>query len=106
MLVSVLFLAVQALPEHWPQRVATLPPQTWAIVIFIGASSGIGYLLWLYALKHETPTRVTVFLALNPVTAGILGSLLLHEAIDGWMMGTTVLIGVGIWLATLGPWEG
>lgn len=94
-LVSVLCLAVLALPEYWPQRVAILSPQTWAIVTFIGASSGIGYFLWLYALKHETPTRVTVFLALNPVTAGILGSLLLHEAIDGWMAGATVLIGVG-----------
>jgi drug/metabolite transporter (DMT)-like permease len=99
MLVSVPFLAVLALPEHWPQRVTALPPQTWAVVIFIGASSGIGYFLWLYALKHETPTRVTVFLALNPVTAGILGSLLLHEVIDGWMVGATVLIGVGLWLA-------
>lgn len=106
MLVSVLFLAVLALPEHWPQRVAALPPHTWAIVIFIGASSGIGYFLWLYALKHETPTRVTVFLALNPVTAGILGSLLLHEVIDGWMVGATVLIGAGLWLATRGAREG
>jgi drug/metabolite transporter (DMT)-like permease len=99
MLMSVLFLAILALPEHWPQRVATLPPHTWAIVIFIGASSGIGYFLWLYALKHETPTRVTVSLALNPVTAGILGSLLLHEAFEGWMVGATLLIGVGLWLA-------
>ena len=55
MLVSVLLLAVLALPEHRPQRVVTLSPQTWAIVTFIGASSGIGYFLWLYALKHETP---------------------------------------------------
>ena len=103
MLVSVLFLAVLALSEHWPQRVATLLRQTWAIVIFIGASSGIGYFLWLYALKHETPTRATVFLALNPVTAGVLGSLLLHEAFDGWMVGATVLIVIGLWLATQEP---
>lgn len=103
MLVSVLFLAVLALPEHWPQRVATLSPQTWAIVIFIGASSGIGYFLWLYALKHETPTRVTIFLALNPVTAGILGSLWLHEAFDAWTLGATGLIVVGLWLATREP---
>jgi drug/metabolite transporter (DMT)-like permease len=39
-------------------------------------------------------------LAINPVTAGILGSLLLHEVIDLWMVGATVLIGVGLWLAT------
>ena len=43
-------------------------------------SSGIGYFWWLYALKHESPTRVTVFLALNPVTAALLGWALLGEA--------------------------
>lgn len=106
MLVSVLILSVLALPEHWPQRVAAMSPQTGAIVTFIGASSGIGYFLWLYALKHETPTRVMVFLALNPVTAGILGSLLLHEVIDGWMVAATLLIGVGLWVATRGAGNG
>ena len=35
-------------------------------------SSGAGYFAWLYALKHEAPTRVTVFLALNPPTAAFL----------------------------------
>ena len=77
--------------------------QTWAVVTFIGASSGIGYFLWLYALKHESPTRVTVFLALNPLTAALLGALLLHEMLDGWLMGAIALIGAGLWLATRLP---
>ena len=43
--------------------------------------------------------RVTVLLTLNPVTAGILGSLLLHEAVDRWRVAATMLIGVGLgWL--------
>jgi drug/metabolite transporter (DMT)-like permease len=100
MLASVLFLAVLALQEDWPARVLTVLPQSWAVVAFIGASSGIGYFLWLYALKHESPTRVTVFLALNPLTAALLGTLLLHEALDGWLMGAIVLIAAGLWLAT------
>ncbi len=103
MLASVLFLALLALPEHWPQRMGSFAPDAWAAIVFIGVSSGIGFFLWLYALKHETPTRVTVFLALNPVTAGILGSLLLHEPFDRWMLGATVLIVIGLWLATRGP---
>lgn len=103
MLASVLFLAALALQEDWPARVPTLLAQTWAVVTFIGASSGIGYFLWLYALKHESPTRVTVFLALNPLTAALLGALLLHEMLDGWLMGAIALIGAGLWLATRLP---
>ena len=42
-------------------------------MIFIGVSSGIGDTLWLDALKHAAPTEVTMFLALNPLTAARLG---------------------------------
>jgi drug/metabolite transporter (DMT)-like permease len=103
MLASVLFLAVLALQEGWPRRVLALVPQTWAIVTFIGASSGIGYFLWLYALKHESPTRVTVFLSLNPLTAALLGTLLLHEGFDAWLLAAILFISAGLWLATRSP---
>lgn len=49
---------------------------------FIGVSSGIGYYLWLWALNHTTPTKVTVFLALSPVTATILGGVFLAERVS------------------------
>lgn len=102
MLASVLFLAVAAIPEQWPQRVVLLPGQVWAVVGFIGLSSGIGYFWWLYALKHESPTRVTVFLALNPATAALLGWVLLGEAVGAAGLCGLVLIAAGLWLATRG----
>ena len=64
-------------------------------------SSGIGYFWWLYALKHEAPTRVTVFLALNPVTAAVLGWACLGEPLTAWMLAALVLIAAGLGLATL-----
>lgn len=100
---SVLFLAVAALAEHWPARVAHLPAAAWGPVGFIGVSSGVGYLLWLYALKHESPTRVTVFLALNPVTAALLGWALLGERVDRWGWAALTCIAAGLWLATRAP---
>ena len=100
MLASVLFLAVAAGPEAWPARLAMLTTRAWAVVIFVGISSAVGYLLWLYALKRESPTRVTVFLALNPVTAAALGQLVLGEALDQWIVGAIALIALGLWLAT------
>lgn len=100
MLASVLFLALAALPEAWPARLAGLNTRTWSIVFFIGLSSAVGYFWWLYALKHEPATRVTVFLALNPVTAAVLGQLALAEALDHWTAAAIVLIAAGLWLAT------
>ncbi len=102
MLASVLFLAVAALGEQWPQRVMHLSATAWAVVAFVGLSSGIGYFCWLYALKHESPTRVTVFLALNPVTAAVLGWLLLGERLGAHLLLALALIAAGLWLATRG----
>ncbi|MCC2634140.1 MAG: rane protein [Ramlibacter sp.] len=103
MLASVLFLAAAALAEGWPARVVALSPTAWAVVGFIGLSSGVGYFWWLYALKHESPTRVTAFLALNPVTAAVLGWLLLREPLPPQMLGAVALIAAGLALATRGP---
>jgi len=100
MLASVAVLAVLALGEHWPARVLTFSPAAWGAIAFIGISSGVGYFWWLYALKHESPTRVTVFLALNPVTATLLGWMLLGEAIHPAALAAVGMIGVGLWLAT------
>jgi drug/metabolite transporter (DMT)-like permease len=103
MLVSVLFLGLLALQESWPTRVLVLSLQTWVVVGFIGVSSGIGYFWWLYALKHESPTRVTVFLALNPLTAALLGMLFLGEAPDRWSVSAIFCIALGLWFATRPP---
>lgn len=100
MLASVAFLGVIALREDWPARTASLSPGAWAGVAFIGASSAVGYFWWLYALKHESPTRVSVFLALNPVTAVLLGWGLLGETLAPSLAAGLVLIALGLWLAT------
>jgi drug/metabolite transporter (DMT)-like permease len=100
MLASVLLLALLALQEDWPALVGRLGPGTWAVVAFIGLSSAVGYACWLYALKHESPTRVTIFLALNPVTAAVLGVLFLHEPMTGWTLSAIALIASGLSLAT------
>ena len=79
------------------------PAPGWAgclAVLFIGLSSGIGYVLWLRALKHATPTRVTVFLALSPITAALLGAWLLGERLtSGTLLGITGVL-AGLWLAS------
>jgi drug/metabolite transporter (DMT)-like permease len=100
MLASVAFLAVAALLESWPLRVGLLPAGAWAVVGFIGLSSALGYFWWLYALKHESPTRVSVFLALNPVTAALLAWGVLAEPLPPQLLAALALIATGLWLAT------
>jgi drug/metabolite transporter (DMT)-like permease len=100
MLASVLFLALLATGEHWPRRLAAIGPGAWGAVLFIGISSGVGYFWWLYALKHESPTRVTVFLALNPVTAALFGWVLLGERPHPAALAALAMIAIALWLAT------
>jgi len=100
MLASVLFLGVLALGEHWPSRIAGFSARAWGAIAFIGISSGIGYFWWLYALKHESPTRVTVFLALSPVTAALLGWAWLGESLQATALAALVLIALGLGAAT------
>ena len=71
----------------------------WLAVVFIGISSGVGYYLWLWALGHATPTQVTVFLALSPVTAAGLGALLLGEGISTMSLLGLAAVALGLWLA-------
>ncbi len=82
MLSSVGFLALLAAAEGFFDAWPGFTTGGWLAIIFIGASSGIGYYLWLWALNHTTPTKVTVFLALSPITATLLGAVLLGEGLS------------------------
>jgi len=71
----------------------------WLAVFFIGGSSAIGYYLWLWALSHTSPTKVTVFLSLSPITSAALGALLLAEPISLLFVAGLISVILGLWLA-------
>jgi drug/metabolite transporter (DMT)-like permease len=52
--------------------------------------------LWLWALKNIAATRVTVFLALSPITAAALGVVFLGEA---GMLAGVACVAAGLWVA-------
>lgn len=99
MLAAVAFLILLAAGEgffhSWPRFTVV----GWVMVVFIGISSGIGYYLWLWALNHSTPTKVTAFLALSPVTATGLGALLLREELTWIFLLGLIWVAAGLWLA-------
>jgi drug/metabolite transporter (DMT)-like permease len=99
MLASVVFLAVAAAGEGFFSVVPHFTAGGWGAVLFIGVASGVGYYLWLWALNHTTPTNVTVFLALSPITAAVLGAWLLSEPISGVIVLALVCFVIGLWVA-------
>jgi len=99
MLASVGALALLAAQEGFFTAPPALDAAGWATVLFIGISSGIGFFLWLYALSQTTPTRVTVFLAVSPVTAAFLGALVLAEPISAGTIGGLAFVALGLWVA-------
>ena len=102
MLASVAALA----PPAYIEGLFDQPPQfsgsTWAAIGFIGASSGIGYFLWLWALAHASPTRVTIFMSLSPMTAGLLGAALLGEPLSVHFIVGLFAVVAGLYLGTRG----
>ncbi|HET8575811.1 MAG TPA: DMT family transporter [Methylomirabilota bacterium] len=99
MLASVAFLAVLAGGEGFYRSLPRFTAGGWLAVVFIGVGSGVGYFLWLWALNHATPTRVTVFLALSPLTAAWLGSLILGETVSPMFALGLGSVALGLWLA-------
>ena len=99
MLASVGFLAVLAVPEGFFGALPRFSAGGWLAVLFIGAGSGIGYYLWLWALNHASATEVTAFLALSPITAAWLGALVLGERTSTASVIGLALVAVGLWLA-------
>jgi drug/metabolite transporter (DMT)-like permease len=99
MLASVVFLAFLAFGEGFFTTPLRFTAAGWGAVLFIGFSSGIGYFLWLWALGHASPTRVTAFLALSPITAALLGALLLGEPITAGALAGLALVALGLWVA-------
>lgn len=100
MFAAVLFLLPLAALEGFFAEPSELTPLGWGAVAFIGISSGIAFLLWLWALKQTSPTRVTVFLSLSPVTAAVLGVLLLGERFTLGLAFGLVAVIAGLWIAT------
>lgn len=102
MLAAIGFLAVLAAGEGSFDAMPRVTADGWLAILFIGIASGVGYFLWLWALSRGTPTRVTVFLALSPVTAAVLGVLFLGEGVTLLTVSGLACVAFGLWAASTG----
>lgn len=81
----------------WHSPTWASQPSGLAIVLFLGvATVGLAYTLYGFALQHlAAPTVITLTL-LEPITAAVLGALVVHEIISaaGWAGIALVLVGL------------
>lgn len=103
MAASIGFLLLLAMNEGLFADFNSIIAKTWESVLFIGVSSAIAYMAWLWALRHTDPTRVSIFLSLSPVTATFLGYLMLGETVSISTGIGIVTIIIGLWAATRKP---
>jgi drug/metabolite transporter (DMT)-like permease len=96
MAAAVVVLAPAAWAEGLVSRVPALTPARWAALVAIGLSSGVGYWLWLWVLKHTAPTKATAFLALSPATAALIGTFALGEPLSTGFVAGLLCIFIGL----------
>lgn len=72
----------------------------WAATAWTALGGGAASLyLWIWALRHASPARVTVAISFNPIAAAALGALVLGEAITARLLVGLVGVVAGIVIA-------
>ena len=97
-----LLVAAQALGA--PTVAPDLSTTGWLAVAFIGLfGATLSYMLWLWALRHTTPTLVAISLPMNPLMAILWGAILLDEPVTFAILAGFFLVIVGIVTANWRP---
>ncbi|MEO8040465.1 MAG: DMT family transporter [Betaproteobacteria bacterium] len=69
---------------------ANISAAGWFAVLYLTSFGGaITFFLWIWALEHTSPSRVALAVTLNPVSAAVLGAVVLAEPV-----GERLLVGV------------
>ena len=76
----------QIFRAHWTTTAFT------GIAYLVVFGSWIGYSAYIYLLEHVPTPKVATYAYINPIVALILGALILHERVDGFMLAGTAII--------------
>jgi drug/metabolite transporter (DMT)-like permease len=83
------------------EPVASFGPPQWGAAIYLGAfGAALTFYLWAFALERTTPTRVAISITVNPITASLVGAVLLDEPLSWNLVAGIVTVFAGIWIAT------
>jgi len=96
---TILFVVVWAFYDgHWPHAISA---KTAGSILYLGiVGTVIGFTLYMYLLKRQSPSSLAMVTLVTPVTALYLGSLLNHEMVGPQIWYGTAMILVGLVLYT------
>jgi drug/metabolite transporter (DMT)-like permease len=81
--------------------VADFEAPQWLAAVYLGAfGAALTFYLWAFALERTTPTRVAISVTVNPITASLVGAVLLDEPLRWNLVAGIVTVFAGIWIAT------
>jgi drug/metabolite transporter (DMT)-like permease len=81
--------------------VADFEAPQWLAAVYLGAfGAALTFYLWAFALERTTPTRVAISVTVNPITASLVGAVLLAEPLRWNLAAGIVTVFAGIWIAT------
>ncbi|HMK67089.1 MAG TPA: DMT family transporter [Stellaceae bacterium] len=73
----------------------------WIAVLYLAIfGAALTFFLWVYALRHTTPTRVASTITINPVTAALLAAPLIGEPLGFNLLVGILGVALGIAIAT------
>jgi drug/metabolite transporter (DMT)-like permease len=81
--------------------VAAFGRAQWGAAFYLGAfGAALTFYLWAFALERATPTRVAISVTVNPITASLVGAMLLDEPLSWNLVAGIAAVFAGIWIAT------
>lgn len=72
----------------------------WAIAYLVTGGSLLGFTAYVWLLEHVPTAKVATYAYVNPIVAVLLGAVILHEKIDGYIVAGAAVIIVGVILVT------
>jgi drug/metabolite transporter (DMT)-like permease len=80
---------------------ARFAPDEWLAAAYLAAGGGaLAFFLWVYALRHASPTRVANTMTINPIVAGLLAAAILGEPITLNLVIGLIAVCAGLFIAT------
>ena len=71
-----------------------------AVLYLVVGGSWVGYTSYVYLLRHVPSSKVSTYAYVNPVVAVFLGWLVLHEAMDGYILTGSAVVVASVILVT------
>lgn len=99
-LVGAALLLLALLVNGSPLTLAGISLPAWGALAWLITIGGVVcFYLWIWALEHTIPSRVSIAVTLNPISAALLGALLLAEPLTGQLAAGLVAVVIGLALA-------